>query len=123
MKKTGSLVTDLTNKLKKPSQALVDLYQSADEEQAEIEVPDVEVTTKRWKSVEIERLAGMYDMDNSKLMWIHTFKDKLLRFCGDQPPGCDSGRNSSSYSKTSGNDKTFTPKTLEELNFYTGDYK
>ena len=125
VKKAGSLSNYLTNrKLKKAvTKALVDtLSVNTMKEQAEIEVPDVEVTTKGDEiTVEIERLAGMYDMDNIKTDVNSSFKDKYSDFVVTTARVADNETKFIFVLENVGNDKTFTPKTLEELN--TGDYK
>ena len=91
-------------------------------EQAEIEVPDVEVTTKSDEiTVEIERLAGMYDMDNIKTDVNSSFKDKYSDYVVTTARVADNETKFIFVLENVGNDKTFTPKTLEDLN--TGDYR
>lgn len=125
VRKAGNLSNYLTTrKLKKAvTKALVDtLSVNTMKEQAEIEVPDVEVTTKGDEiTVEIERLAGMYDLDNIKTDVNSSFKDKYSDFVVTTARVADNETKFIFVLENVGNDKTFTPKTLEELN--TGDYK
>ena len=125
VRKVGTLSNYLTTrKLKKAvTKALVDtLSVNTMKEQAEIEVPDVEVTTKGDEiTVEIERLAGMYDMDNIKTDVNSSFKDKYSDYVVTTARVADNETKFIFVLENVGNDKTFTPKTLEELN--TGDYK
>lgn len=125
VKKAGSLSNYLTNrKLKKAiTKALVDtLSVNTMKEQAEIEVPDVEVTTKGDEiTVEIERLAGMYDMDNIKTDVNSSFKDKYSDFVVTTARVADNETKFIFVLENVGNDKTFIPRTLEDLN--TGDYR
>lgn len=125
VRKAGTLTNYLTTrKLKKAvTKALVDtLSVNTMKEQAEIEVPDVEVTTKGDEiTVEIERLAGMYDLDNIKTDVNSSFKDKYSDYVVTTARVADNETKFIFVLENVGNDKTFTPKTLEELN--TGDYK
>lgn len=125
VRKVGNLSNYLTTrKLKKAvTKALVDtLSVNTMKEQAEIEVPDVEVTTKGDEiTVEIERLAGMYDLDNIKTDVNSSFKDKYSDFVVTTARVADNETKFIFVLENVGNDKTFTPKTLEELN--TGDYR
>lgn len=125
VRKAGTLSNYLTTrKLKKAvTKALVDtLSVNTMKEQAEIEVPDVEVTTKGDEiTVEIERLAGMYDMDNIKTDVNSSFKDKYSDYVVTTARVADNETKFIFVLENVGNDKTFTPKTLEELN--TGDYR
>lgn len=125
VRKAGTLSNYLTTrKLKKAvTKALVDtLSVNTMKEQAEIEVPDVEVTTKGDEiTVEIERLAGMYDLDNIKTDVNSSFKDKYSDFVVTTARVADNETKFIFVLENVGNDKTFTPKTLEDLN--TGDYK
>lgn len=125
VRKAGTLTNYLTTrKLKKAvTKALVDtLSVNTMKEQAEIEVPDVEVTTKGDEiTVEIERLAGMYDLDNIKTDVNSSFKDKYSDFVVTTARVADNETKFIFVLENVGNDKTFTPKTLEELN--TGDYR
>ena len=125
VKKVGTLSNYLTTrKLKKAvTKALVDtLSVNTMKEQAEIEVPDVEVTTKGDEiTVEIERLAGMYDLDNIKTDVNSSFKDKYSDYVVTTARVADNETKFIFVLENVGNDKTFTPKTLEELN--TGDYR
>lgn len=124
VRKAGTLSNYLTTrKLKKAvTKALVDtLSVNTMKEQAEIEVPDVEVTTKGDEiTVEIERLAGMYDLDNIKTDVNSSFKDKYSDYVVTTARVADNETKFIFVLENVGNDKTFTPKTLEELN--TGDY-
>ncbi len=82
-------------------------------EQAEIEVPDVEVTTKGDEiTVEIERLAGMYDTTSMN----SSFKASVPDFVDNRQSYKDN--ETKFVLKNVGND-IFTPKTLEELNTAT----
>lgn len=125
VRKAGTLTNYLTTrKLKKAvTKALVDtLSVNTMKEQAEIEVPDVEVTTKGDEiMVEIERLAGMYDLDNIKTDVNSSFKDKYSDFVVTTARVADNETKFIFVLENVGNDKTFTPKTLEDLN--TGDYR
>lgn len=125
VKKAGSMTNYFTTrKLKKAvTKALVDtLSVNTMKEQAEIEVPDVEVTTKGDEiTVEIERLAGMYDLDNIKTDVNSSFKDKYSNYVVTTARVADNETKFIFVLENVGNDKTFTPKTLEELN--TGDYR
>ena len=125
VRKAGTLSNYLTTqKLKKAvTKALVDtLSVNTMKEQAEIEVPDVEVTTNGDEiTVEIERLAGMYDLDNIKTDVNSSFKDKYSDFVVTTARVADNETKFIFVLENVGNDKTFTPKTLEELN--TGDYR
>lgn len=125
VRKAGTLSNYLTTrKLKKAvTKALVDtLSVNTMKEQAEIEVPDVEVTTKGDEiTVEIERLAGMYDLDNIKTDVNSSFKDKYSDFVVTTARVADNETKFIFVLENVGNDKTFTPNTLEELN--TGDYR
>lgn len=125
VRKVGNLSNYLTTlKLKKAiTKALVDtLSVNTMKEQSEIEVPDVEVTTNGDEiTVEIERLAGMYDMDNIKTDVNSSFKDKYSDYVVTTARVADNETKFIFVLENVGNDKTFIPKTLEDLN--TGDYR
>ncbi len=77
------------------TKALVDtLSVNTMKEQAEIEVPDVEVTTKR-NHYRNRKTAGMYDMDNIKTDVNSRLKTQALDFVGDNRQSCDKWRRSS----------------------------
>ncbi len=113
--KAGSFDNISRTKLKKPSpKALkVDALSSQyDEEQAEIEVPDVSDN----KGDEIYRKSKtcghVRRMDNIKAMRIHRLKT-VLKFCGDNRQVADN-EDSIFVLSVGKRPRTFTPKTLEK---------
>ncbi len=76
---------------------------------------------RRWDHCRNRKTAGMYDMDNIKTMWIHRLKTSTPILWW-QPPGLLIMRQKFIFVlENVGNDKTFTPKTLERAQL--GDYK
>lgn len=99
------------------TKALVDtLTVNTMKEQSRIEVPDVEV---EWKDdeiiVNIERLAGMYELDTLKVDVSSSFKQKYSNYVVTTARLSNNENEFIFTLEDLGSDKTFTPKSLDDL--------
>lgn len=104
------------------TKALVDtLTVNTMKEQSRIEVPDVEV---EWKDdeiiVKIERLAGMYELDTLKVDVSSSFKQKYANYVVTTARLSNNENEFIFTLEDLGSDKTFTPKSLDDLD--VGNY-
>lgn len=104
------------------TKALVDtLTVNTMKEQSRIEVPDVEV---EWKDdeiiVNIERLAGMYELDTLKVDVSSSFKQKYSNYVVTTARLSNNENEFIFTLEDLGSDKTFVPKSLDDLD--VGNY-
>lgn len=104
------------------TKALVDtLTVNTMKEQSRIEVPDVEV---EWKDdeiiVNIERLAGMYELDTLKVDVSSSFKQKYSNYVVTTARLSNNENEFIFTLEDLGSDKTFIPKSLDDLD--VGNY-
>lgn len=104
------------------TKALVDtLTVNTMKEQSRIEVPDVEI---EWKDdeiiVNIERLAGMYELDTLKVDVSSSFKQKYSNYVVTTARLSNNENEFIFTLEDLGSDKTFVPKSLDDLD--VGNY-
>lgn len=119
VRKAGSLSNYLDEQSLKDdvTSSLVDtLSVNVMKEQAQIEVPDVEVKIENdIVKVKIEKLAGMYQIENLKTDVSSSFKGKYSDYVVTTARVSDNETNFIFILEDVGSDKTFVPKSLDDL--------